>query len=390
MASSSAHHPDSVPLRVLHYLSATAETGGTEHYVATLFENLDRQGYVSLLACDTRHRADLIQRAHTHSIAVHRLHSERTGGFAYLAQLTRLARLLRRERVHVLHVHAAGYSGFNALLAAVLARVPAILITHHQRFGPPGSAYERLVLWLMKHAVASIVSPTDVQVNECVALGIPRERIAVVRTGIDLRRFRYDATAKVNYASELRVLMAARFQAGKGHEELVLASARLAASHPHMRFIMLGDGDTRAHIQALIDTHGVGDVIELRGWVSHDEVFAAMHTAHVTVLPTSIASETTPLALLEGMATGLVAIGTRIGGIPEIIVDGESGFLVEPRDISALAAALERLATHPELVRVMGQHGRARVEQLFAATTMAQSYAVLYRKALAHRRRRTW
>jgi glycosyltransferase involved in cell wall biosynthesis len=129
----------------------------------------------------------------------------------------------------------------------------------------------------------------------------------------------------------------------------------------------------------------LGPVVEMMGHVANEKVPALIRTASAIVLPSYMSGETFPLSLIEGMAMRLPAIGSRWFGIPDIVAHGETGLIVEPRDVAGLAQAIERLVTSPELARQMGQNGYARAMKLFTSDAVAESYERIYREAMQSR-----
>jgi glycosyltransferase involved in cell wall biosynthesis len=145
---------------------------------------------------------------------------------------------------------------------------------------------------------------------------------------------------------------------------------------------MIGDGPLRPAVEQQIRECGLEHVIELTGWVPNHEVPALLRTTQAIVLPSYFWGEAFPVTLMEGMAMGLPAIGTRWAGIPDLIVDGETGFLIEPGNVDALVQAIEQLIGDPALAAAMGQHAKARVHRCFDARRMGQTMLTLYRQCL--------
>jgi glycosyltransferase involved in cell wall biosynthesis len=169
---------------------------------------------------------------------------------------------------------------------------------------------------------------------------------------------------------------------GKGHTELLAALATLAPRYPLLRAIFIGAGPIRPQIEAEIDRLNLRDIVESRGRVDHSDVPAIMRSAHLVVLPSYMEGETFPLCLIEGMALGLPAIGTRWFGIPEIISDGETGIVVEPHDIPGLVQAIERFLNDPTFYKRARNNAVARVQSHYTATAVVRSYSDQYRAAL--------
>jgi len=172
---------------------------------------------------------------------------------------------------------------------------------------------------------------------------------------------------------------------GKGHFELLAALAELSPQYPRLRAEFVGDGPERPKIEAAIDRLNLRNVVKCMGRVDHREVPAIMRKSHVVVLPSYMEGEMFPLCLMEGMALGLPAIGARWSGIPEIIVDGETGIIVEPRDDVGLARAIERFLTEPTFYARARRNSLARVRSRYSATVVARTYSEQYEAALRER-----
>jgi glycosyltransferase involved in cell wall biosynthesis len=163
---------------------------------------------------------------------------------------------------------------------------------------------------------------------------------------------------------------------------LLAAMAKVLPRYPGLRALFIGDGPTRADVEAQIDRLGLRHAVTSIGRVDHREIPALMRTAHVVVLPSYMEGETFPLCLIEGMALGLPAIGTRYSGIPEIIEDGRTGILVEPRDEEALAQAIERFLEDPAFYAQARKNALARFRSRYASTAVANAYLEHYQEAL--------
>jgi glycosyltransferase involved in cell wall biosynthesis len=142
--------------------------------------------------------------------------------------------------------------------------------------------------------------------------------------------------------------------------------------------VIAGGGPLEGAVRDEVKTLGLSAAVELLGNVPSDRMPQVIRAADAIVLPSYMSGETFPISLLEGMALGLPAVGTRWFGIPDIVVDGETGLLVEPHDVSGLAAAMERLVTTPDEARRMGESGRLRALTKFSSAAVAQAYFDLY------------
>lgn len=372
--------------KILHYLGVTEEIGGTETQVLTLCEQLLNHHSV-MIACTTARRAEFVQQARSAGISVHALPGTERDMATYLRRTLVLTRLLRRADVDVIHIHTTGYGGLSALIAAWLAGIRAVVVTHHGWFATPsGTLARRLSLWLERRTAKQVIALYKLQAQELTAAGIPPERITVVPVGVALRRVDPAHERSADDAPNeipFRVCIVARIASGKGHAELLQAIRQLAPRYPQLRLRVVGDGPLRSSVEHQINELGLGDVVELMGWIPNDQISAILRSSHAIVLPSYMPGEALPVALIEGMALGLPAIGTRWKGIADIIVDGETGLLVEPRDIESLARAIEQLARDPLRASEMGQKGQERARRVFAAEVIAKTHLSLYRTAVA-------
>jgi len=202
-------------------------------------------------------------------------------------------------------------------------------------------------------------------------LGCSPDKIRKLSYGIDLQR--YPSRARALQDDEpVRIATVGRLVEKKGIEYVIRALAKVARKHPRLRYDVIGDGPLRRSLEQLAHEQSLGDVVQFHGALSGERVRALLDQAHLFVLASVTAhdgdQEGTPVSLLEAQAAGLPVISTRHSGIPEIIAEGESGWLVPERDPEALAERLTSLIEHPETWASCGSRGRKFVETGFART----------------------
>jgi glycosyltransferase involved in cell wall biosynthesis len=380
--------------RVVHYLGNVGMTG-VETFLLTLCAAQRRRGLEPSIACDLEGRDELLASATAMDVTVHPFPlalpaSSVRGPARKIASATfrgkrvrRLSQLLSDANADVLHVHPVGIGGLDAFLAAHRAAVPFV-VTHHatlQWFEPFRTKLSDFTFWFEKRSAARIVCPYRAARDEMVARGVSEAQAAVVPFCVDPRKFDHGAIDEGARDSIFRLFFVARLIEGKGHIELLQAVARISPSQPNLRVIILGEGAERPVIEAEVRRLGIGALVDVVGHVANEKVPALMRTASAVVLPSYMPGETFPLSLIEAMALRLPTIGSRWFGIPDIVSHGETGFVVEPRDVGSLAAAIERLATSPDLARKMGQNGYERAMKLFTSDAVAETYDRIYREA---------
>jgi glycosyltransferase involved in cell wall biosynthesis len=386
------------PRRVVHYLSNVGMTG-VETFLLTLCAAQRRRGLEPAIACDVEGREELLASAAAMNVEVHpsplalpaspvRGPARKIASAAFRGKrIRRLGQLLSSTKSDVLHVHPIGVGGLDAFLAARRSGVPYVA-THHatlEWFEPFRTRLSDLTFWVEKRSAARIVCPYRAARDEMVAHGVSEAQAAVVPFCVDPRKFDQGAADPPAPSPLFRLFFVARLIEGKGHRELLQAVARLSHLHRTLRVVVLGDGAERPAIESEVQRLALGPVVEMMGHVANEKVPALIRTASAIVLPSYMSGETFPLSLIEGMAMRLPAIGSRWFGIPDIVAHGETGLIVEPRDVAGLAQAIERLVTSPELARQMGQNGYARAMKLFTSDAVAESYERIYREAMQSR-----
>lgn len=211
--------------------------------------------------------------------------------------------------------------------------------------------------------------------------GCPEERIVVLPSGIDCEKLTY-STRTVPQGKPTRVMTIARLVEKKGISDAIEAIARVVASGRCVTYDVVGDGVLRDNLERLIEERGMQSHIRLLGRKTHDDVIRLLQGAHILIAPSMTAAngdqEGIPNVLKEAMALGLPVVSTRHSGIPELVEDGVSGYLVNERDVDALAERLSYLIDHPEKWADMGRAGRARVETYYDIKTLNDRLVKLY------------
>jgi len=238
---------------------------------------------------------------------------------------------------------------------------------------------------LMCRAATCVVVNAGAVRDWLVGDGYDPDRIAVIPNGVDLARF--DApvdSAAVRGSLGIEpdaplVTVVSRVTRLKGLEQFIGAAAVLAERHPRARFLVAGEpapGDELylASLKRLAARLGIGDRLVFAGL--RQDVPALLGASTVAVMPSL--NEALSNSLLESMAAGVPTVATRVGGTPEALTDGESGLLVPPGDMAALAAAVRRLLDDPAAATAYGRAARRVIEQRFSLRTMVAATERLY------------
>lgn len=277
----------------------------------------------------------------------------KTSGKVDPVTVFKLARLIRQERFNVIHTHLSTASLLGAL-AARLAGVPSVAHVHGLN---SATCY--------RYSTALIAVSEAVKAHLCTQ-GVRPEKIHVIHNGVDLVRFKprplSEAKHALGYDTHTPLFgVFGRLSPEKGQEVAIEAMAQLAASVPDALLLLIGEGKDRERLARFAATLGIEKNIVFAGF--RKDVREVMAACDAVIVPSR--KEGFGLTAAEAMALGRPVIATAVGGLPEIVVDGDTGLLVRPNDPHALAAALEAVAHDPVMAGTMGAHGRKRAERLF-------------------------
>jgi colanic acid/amylovoran biosynthesis glycosyltransferase len=214
--------------------------------------------------------------------------------------------------------------------------------------------------------------------DRLVALGAPTERVHHIPYGVDCHKFGGSNPA----AAPPVILSVGRFVEKKAPHLTIEAFALAHRADPAARLRMVGDGPLLERCQELAKKLLPGEAVTFLGTQPHEAIEAEMRRARCFVQHSVEAesgdSEGTPVAILEAGASGLPVISTRHAGIPEVIVEGETGFLVDEKDVAAMAKQMTRLIREPALAAELGLAARRRIETVFTAEqSLAHLWSVI-------------
>lgn len=301
-----------------------------------------------------------------------------------LAPAWRNYRFLARNRIDLVHLNNSILYNHDWMIAALLRGIPCI--THERgindRFPPLARR--------MARSLSAVVCISDAVRDNMLSRGVRGKRIVRIHNGIDPASVRparppEEVRRSLGIGAGDRVIgVVGNIKRWKGQETAVLAMARLRDRHPGLRCLLVGqvgaaDREYGERIERMIGSEGLEGRVILTGF---QENVADFVNVMEIVLHTSIDPEPFGRVLLEAMALRKPVIGTGIGAVPEIVLDGETGLLVPPGDPSALAAALGRLLDDPATARRWGVDGFQRLNESFRIEKNIEETEALYREIL--------
>ncbi|MBF0443000.1 MAG: glycosyltransferase family 4 protein [Oligoflexales bacterium] len=378
------------PRRILHYIGLRGMTG-VETFVLALASGQRTLGIDAGITCNPKGREELIRNAQNTGVPLIPFvlgNSKAATGWRRklnslilsVLRVTSLVKILREKRIDVIHIHAVGIHGLPAFLAAIFARTSQIVVTHHATltyFAPMRTKKSDIIFWLERRFANRVVMPYRAAADEMVSAGVPQSRVFVIPYCANLDRFTY-RERKPNQSGQFNFLILARMIKGKGHIELIESMKMLVEKHPEAHLTIAGNGECFEEINNLVAKYALQSSITIMGHVALEQVPDLMTRMDVITLPSYMHGETFPISLLEAGGMGLAAIGSRWFGIPDIIVDGKTGIIVEPRDVESLYRAMLRMVENRMETFEMGQCALKRSRNEFSAEVVAKRYLELY------------
>jgi glycosyltransferase involved in cell wall biosynthesis len=307
--------------------------------------------------------------------------------WAALSVVRRLEALIRERRIDVVHSHE-NRSHILGTMAARRAGVAAVATLHGYTYDSWRSGlWARVNAWFLRRGgVDRIVTPSHALRRRLVRESrFPAETVTVPN-GIALPRGAReegngDFRGSLGVDPRARVVgVLGRLSREKGHAVLLDAIPAITRTHPRTAFVFAGDGPERERLVEHARRLRIDDRVKFLGWRA--DVPVIMRSLDLLVLPSM--TEGLPMVVLEGMARGLPVVASRVGGVPEAVVSGETGILVPAGDPHSLASAVSALLDAPEKAREMGEHGVRRVRECFSLARSAESLRRIYEAAVAH------
>jgi glycosyltransferase involved in cell wall biosynthesis len=386
--------PAEAPIRVARVLSRLNIGGPSRHVILlTAGLNDDRFRSTLIVGREDAREGHLFDDARAHGVEPIRLPALRRDvhplddGRALL----HLLRLFRRLRPQIVHTHASK-AGALGRLAARLTGVPIVVHTFHGHtfhsyFHPLLSTLFRALERALARWTTRIVTISPTLKEELIRYRIaPAEKIVVIPLGLELERF----ISSDRFRGELRrqfgwdetipvICSVGRLVPVKNHALLLRAFGRVLHHRPEARLLLVGDGELRPRLEALSERLSVRHRVVFLGW--RDDLERIYADADLVV--NSSLNEGTPVAVIEAMAAARPVIATSVGGTPDLIRHGETGWLVPPEDPDALAARILHVLDHPDEAARVARAAQAFALAHFRADQLIRRTRELYLSLLA-------
>ena len=360
---------DRGPLRVMFVITCMP-VGGAETLLVELIRRLDREAFLPELCC-LKYFGPLGEVLASEVPAF-------TGLLAHkydFAVLGRLTRLLRERRIDaVVTVGTGGDKMFWGRLAGWRARVPVLCSALHSTGLPDHVEWPNRLLSPITDAFIAVAEPHGRYLAE--HEGCPAHKVRVIPNGVDTDRF-HPRWPDLALRAELQLPegipvagIVAALRPEKNHDLFLRSAALIRQELPEARFLVVGDGPERGRLQQLAGELGLNDSVRFLG-TRHDTP-ALLALTDVFLLTSHM--EANPVSILEAMATEKPVVATRVGSVPETVLDGQTGYLAPPGDAPQIAARAVELLRNPERAMAMGRAAREHVVSQWSVNRMVQGY----------------
>jgi glycosyltransferase involved in cell wall biosynthesis len=363
-------------ITILHTESSQG-WGGQERRTIRELTSLSRERFRPLLAC--RPGSKIGEKALARGLEVEYVNIR--GNFDPIA-VVHFMKLYRRCSVDIVHTHSTADSWSASTAGKLSPRRPVVVRTRHLSC----SFNNRMIYNFMADQVITVGESTrQYMIQE---KGIDEHRVLTIPTGVDLAEFdperiRENLRAELGIDPDAPVLgTIAVLRNLKGHRYLLAGTQEIVRSCPRAKLLLVGEGPQEKNLRRLIAEYGISSAVIMPGF--REDIPRVLNTLDVFVFPSL--QEALGTAVLEAMAMKKPVVATRVGGIPEVVQEGDTGYLVEPGNPGAIAEKVIPLLQDKDLGRKMGIQGRRTVEAHYDNRLMVQRIEQLYQRLMEKRK----
>jgi glycogen(starch) synthase len=371
-------------MRVLYWSELFWPTiGGAEIFAAELMSALREHGYefIVVTSHDQSHdHLDLPDEAEYKGIPIYRFPFRKalmSGDIGlFIEAQGKVSRLKQAFRPDLVHINAVNPSVLFHLKTASAYPAPMLVRMNQQIVSSQGGGPNTLMSEVLRTAdwVTCVSQAVLDEVHQLVPRIIPRS--SVIYNGIDLSPLTVEPLP-----TEAPILLClGRLVPAKGFDQALTALAIILDRFPNVRMVLAGDGSAKLSLEQQTAELGLSEVVEFMGWVEPDKVMSLINSATIVIMPSR--REGLPNAAIQAAMMGRPIVATNVSGLPEVVLDGQTGLLVRKDDNSALAEAIAFLLDHPEVAIEMGSAARRRTKELFSWQNCVAGYKVLYQKLI--------
>lgn len=295
-----------------------------------------------------------------------------------------LYRLIKKENIDIVHIQSA-YLLLYAFIPAKLAGA-AVVYTEHSKYYIETTPILPNVIRIFAPFISKITTVSrDLQFFFMDYLGQPERRLTVIPNGVDATLFTPHGPSErgMGIPNDGRLVFGtvARMTEAKDHDNLLRAFQKVRSTRQDVLLALVGDGETRDHVEQMVVDLGLSDAVLLLG--RKDDIPSWLRAMDIFVLPSQ--REGAPISILEAMSCGIPVVATNVGGVSEILVDGENGRVVPPNNHESLAEAMLWMAENPEGRSRLAEAGLEAIVARFSHCSMCRRYLELYDGVMSRR-----
>lgn len=377
------------PKRVVFHVLNDLRTGGAENFVVQMLRYHDCEKYQPVCICLRKPLHSYLERTvEALRVPIYFLQVREVKlGWLHNWALDRLYRQYRPTVVHT-HLGGLGYTWSLSIKHGTPVRIHTVHSIASKDLGT--SVGRRVRILAFRYRIGGVV---PVAIAEEVARTIEQlygyKNPPVIPNGVPINEYAPDPEKRLQFrrthGAELNasvIVHVGRFVELKNHALLLRAFAKLQSTHP-LYLWLVGDGELRTTMEQLAQELGVAD--RVRFWGVRSDVADILNAADIFTLPSKY--EGNPMSVMEAMAAGLPVVATAVGGVPELVEEGVSGFLTPNEDTDALTNALQQLVDNAGLRQRMGEAALRRAREKFDIRHTVRAYETLYEEILQRKRR---
>jgi glycosyltransferase involved in cell wall biosynthesis len=383
------------PIKVLRVITRLNIGGPAIHAILLTRALNDGAAFQSTLVTGTTapHEGDMLDLAHARAVepVVLTALGREISPLDDLGALARMVQLIHQLKPDVVHTHMAK-AGTVGRLAARICGVPLVVHTYHGHvfhsyFSPAKTRVFLTIERALGLATNRIIVVGDGQRAEIASYGVaPMRKLVTIRLGLELGQFldaertRGELRRELGIEADVPLVgIVARLVRIKAPEIFLQAAVKIRAALPKAQFVIIGDGERRQELETLTSTLRLNECVRFLGWRRDMvRVYADLDVVALTSL-----NEGSPVVLIEALASGRPVVSTAVGGVPEVVINGETGLTVPVSDVAALADAILTLLRDPILAKRLGAVGRQHVYPRYDSSRLVDDVKSLYLRELA-------
>jgi glycosyltransferase involved in cell wall biosynthesis len=383
------------PIKILRAITRLNIGGPAIHVILLARALNDGTRFASTLVTGTTapHEGDMLDLAHARSVepVVLSALGREVSPLDDLVSLAHMVQLVRRLKPDIVHTHMAK-AGTVGRLAARMCRVPLIVHTYHGHvfhsyFSPTRTRIFLTIERALGLATNRIIVVGDGQRDEIASYGVaPLRKLTTIRLGLELDQFleaerhRGELRRELGIGADTPLVgIVGRLVPIKAPELFLHAALEVRDALPDTRFLIVGDGERRHDLEQLVDHLGLKASVRFLGWRRD----LARVYADLDVVALSSLNEGSPVVLIEALASARPVVATAVGGVPEVVLHGQTGLTVPVSDVSALGQAILALLSDRPLANRLGQAGRRHVYPRYDSSRLVEDVRQLYLRELA-------